>query len=198
MLSLSLKIRHNAHVEVRWKLTGACILLPPCGSWEVISGHQAEQQKPSLTEPSHCPSLEYLPVLDSPLVVDRWWWRLLTASPRVTGTSVEGLGGTVSITLLSWLSSNTAYCLANQRGACHPRCRPREGVSFVTDKHPCYQPEEFTHPPAQLECVEWARTTYKDQCQVNSQDFRKPNLASKRGDLERSVVVKSVSEIRDR
>lgn len=68
-LSLSLKIRHNAHVEVRWKLTGACILLPPCGSWEVSSGHQAEQQKPSLTEPSHCPSLEYLPVLDSPLVV---------------------------------------------------------------------------------------------------------------------------------
>lgn len=94
--------------------------------------------------------------------------------------------------------ANTAYCLANQLGACHPLCRLREGVSFVTDKRPCYQPEELTHPPAQPECVEWARTIYKDQCRVNSQDFRKPNPASKHGDLERSVVVKSVSGIRDR
>lgn len=39
-------------VEVRRQFVGADSLFPPCGSWE-FSGHQAWQQMPLPTEPSH-------------------------------------------------------------------------------------------------------------------------------------------------
>lgn len=44
---------HHSSVEIQGQHVGDCSLLPPPGSLGQTSGHQAWQQAPLLTKPSH-------------------------------------------------------------------------------------------------------------------------------------------------